>query len=126
MSFDAASLMQFLEQDGNERVGFVLKDGSTVEISNICQDPKNGFDVDGADLLRYLDDAVATWHTHPNATSNLSVGDLQSYLNYPELTHYIAGTDGVATYYVENGRVLRKDESIEAATERGAASSASL
>lgn len=109
MLCDVNLLTSFLTGE-NERVGLVLKDGTVVELENICHDPKNGFEVDAAELVKYYSDAVATWHTHPDATSNLSVGDLQSYLNYPELTHYLVGTDGVATYFVENGRVLRAED----------------
>ena len=76
---------------------------------NTCPDPRNGFQVSGDDLLRYDGQIVATWHTHPDASSNLSVGDYDSFMNWPEWRHYIAGDDGVAEYYVEDGALLRAD-----------------
>jgi proteasome lid subunit RPN8/RPN11 len=94
--------------EGNlERVGFVLKDGSIVEVANICADPENGFEVSGEDLLRYEDRIAATWHTHPNERSNLSVGDHHSFLNYPDLLHHIIGNDGVSSYEVKDQKVFK-------------------
>lgn len=101
-------LLQFLTP-GDERIGFVLKTGEIVEVANICQDPADGFEFSGADLLKYADDAEASWHTHPGLPSNLSVADHQGFLNYPDLIHYIVGEDGVAKYIVQKGRVLRDD-----------------
>jgi hypothetical protein len=100
--------MAFLSPDpqSHERVGFVLANHEVVEVDNICDDPINGFEVSGADLLKYGDQAYATWHTHPGQTSNLTFGDHTSFLNYPHLRHYIAGTDGVTSYSVANGKVI--------------------
>lgn len=89
-----------------ERVGFILPDGEVVEVKNVCEDPRNGFQVDAADLLDYALVAVATWHTHPNASKVLTVEDYTGFLNYPDLDHYIIGTDGVAKYVVKDGDVL--------------------
>lgn len=112
MSFDRNSLLFFLEGT-KERVGVVLKSLNPVELENVCRDPEEGFEVDASELLAFFDDVVATWHTHPGASCNLSVGDHQCFLNYPELRHYIVGTDGVAEYYVEDGKVLRVDDEAE-------------
>lgn len=92
-----------------ERVGFVLKNGDIVECLNICTDPEQGFDVSDADLVRYCDEAVATWHTHPGATKQLSVGDYETFRVNDELIHFIIGTDGVGAYQVEEGFVLNMD-----------------
>ena len=89
-----------------ERVGFVLPDDVLIEVPNTSNEPKDGFDVSGDDLLLYMDDAVATWHTHPNSKSNLSVGDFETFLNYAGLRHLIIGSDGITEYYVEDGEVL--------------------
>ena len=89
-----------------ERVGFILSDDTLVEVQNICDKPEGGFDVSGEDLVLHMDNAVASWHTHPNTTSNLSVGDFDSFLNYPKLRHFIIGSDGITEYYVEDGEVL--------------------
>lgn len=89
-----------------ERVGFVLTDGTVVEVENIHPDPQNSFRVAGADLREYVPKARATWHTHPGEINNLSVSDYHSFLNYPNLRHFIVGTDGVREYYVEDGDVF--------------------
>lgn len=113
MLFDPNSLKPFLTP-GPERVGFILKDLSVVEVNNICQDPENGFEVDTDDLMKYEDDIVATWHTHPGEgqTSNLSVADYLSFQNYPEWRHLIIGCDGISMFEVVNGKVLCADGSI--------------
>ena len=107
MSFDANSLLSLLSPDpaSPERVGFIVDD-QIVEVENVCHDPINGFEVKGEDLVKYGDTASATWHTHPGQTSNLTFGDHTSFLNYPRMRHYIAGTDGVSAYSVTNGRVI--------------------
>src|SRR4051812_8652969 len=90
-----------------ERCGFVLPRNKIVEVKNICHDPVNGFDISGEDLLKYAEEAVASWHTHTGVDCNLTRDDLASFLNYPTLKHYIIGSDGVACYAVEQGQVLR-------------------
>lgn len=92
-----------------ERVGFILADEKVVEVQNVCSEPKDGFDVAPEDLLLYVDDAVASWHTHPNNSSNLSVRDFETFLFYPHMRHYIVGVDGVSEFYVEDGEVLIAD-----------------
>ncbi len=94
-----------LYEGSHERCGFVLKTGEIVEVPNICIDPENGFDMRGADIVQFAPQAVATWHTHPGEDSNLSSGDFQSFLNWPELEHYIVGNDGVTKFRVEDGDV---------------------
>jgi proteasome lid subunit RPN8/RPN11 len=105
MDFDANSLL-LLNKGENERVGFVLDDNSIVELENICSDPINGFEVKGDDLLAYEDRVVATWHTHPSASSNPSIGDFQSFMAYPDWRHYILGHDGISVYRVVKGRLI--------------------
>ncbi|MBN7759788.1 hypothetical protein JYP52_01450 [Nitratireductor aquibiodomus] len=91
--------------DGPERVGFILPDGSIVEVDNVCTEPNEGFEVTADDLIKHLD-AVATWHTHPQAKSNLSTNDYYGFRNHPNWKHLIVGTDGVSMFRVEKGRVL--------------------
>lgn len=92
-----------------ERVGFVLEDGEIVECMNICDDPQNGFDVSDAELAKYCDMAVATWHTHPDGTKLLSVGDHQTFLTNDDLVHFIIAPDGVAIYIIEDGFVMNRE-----------------
>lgn len=85
-----------------ERVGFVLITGQTVEVANACAEPEKGFMVRAEDLLKYEGKIAATWHTHPQGASVLSVGDYDSFKNWPEWRHYIIGDDGVVEYYVDH------------------------
>ena len=94
-----------LYEGQNERVGFVLEDGSLVEVENIAPDPDKAFLVCAEDVIKH-EDAVATWHTHPSDTANLSAGDYETFVFFPDMLHFIVGTDGVRSYKVENGRVL--------------------
>lgn len=106
MSSDIKSkLLELLDGD-NERVGFILDDDSIIEIENICSDPTDGFEIHTDDLMKYEGHIKASWHTHPGASSNPSMGDLQSFLNYPDWVHYIIGEDGVIAYEVKNGKLL--------------------
>lgn len=98
-------LLELYEGD-KERVGFILPDGTIVEFNNICPEPTEGFEVSGEDILSIVDVAVASWHTHPQTKSNLSVGDFQTFLNYPNMRHFIIGTDGISEFYVEDNEVL--------------------
>lgn len=95
-----------LYEGSHERCGFILKTGEIVEVVNICSDPENGFDMQGADIIKFAPQASATWHTHPGDDSNLSAGDFYTFLNWPELEHYIVGNDGVTKFVVDDGDVL--------------------
>lgn len=92
-----------------ERVGFILKDGSIVEVDNIAPEPTKGFDVRAEDIIRYHEEVAATWHTHPGGSNNLSPGDADMFREWSGLTHYIIGENGVASYRVRYGRVLRDE-----------------
>jgi proteasome lid subunit RPN8/RPN11 len=93
-----------------ERVGYVLSTGRVVEVPNISGDPENAFDVSGADVRKYAIDgaAIATWHTHPGKSANLSVDDYPAFRNFPNLKHYVIGSDGVRCYVVRNGKIFHE------------------
>ncbi len=104
----------YLEGAAEERCGFVLEDGTLVEISNVHSEPTKGFRMDPFELLQHLDDPlVGTWHTHPDGDPNLSQEDYAGFLNWPHLKHYIVGTlDGeptVEAFEVVDGLVLKCD-----------------
>ena len=89
-----------------EHVGFVMSKNKVVQVENVSDSPATSFDVRGEDIIKYGDKALATWHTHPNGTSNLSAGDMETFLNWPDIPHYIIGTDGITKYIVVDGEVL--------------------
>lgn len=91
-------LRAYYTDEGAERVGFILKDDTIVEVMNIAGDPLIGFMVSGDDVMKYMDDAVATWHTHPNYTANLSGNDYTTFTNWDDYHHFIVGKDEVKCY----------------------------
>lgn len=99
-------LKEFLT-DGSERVGFVLDDGTIVEVENESPSPEDSFLVPPESLVEYEDRVIATWHTHPTGSSNLSVDDLEGFKSWPDWVHYVVGVDGVRSFRVDQGRVLQ-------------------
>ncbi len=99
-------LQDFYTSEGSERVGFVLDDGTIVEVANIAENPKEGFDVSVEDMAEHFDREIARWHTHPGGSANLSVGDYSSFLNWPRVDHIIIGKEGIRVYRVRNGQVI--------------------
>lgn len=99
-------LVEFYQDEGPERVGYVSKDGELVELTNVAPEPEVGFDVSGADILIVLDHGVATWHTHPGGSRNLSVGDYETFLTWNRFDHYIIGKDGVRRYFTQDGDLI--------------------
>lgn len=99
--------------DTEERCGLILKDGTIVEIDNIHEDPTDGFKMDPVQVLPYLEEAVGTWHTHPDTDPNLSGEDYSGFLSWPNLTHSIVGwRDGQASvqrYMIKDGLVVGCD-----------------
>lgn len=86
----------------------ILADGSIVELDNVASDPRDAFAVRPEDMLRHVDRAVATWHTHPRGSCNLTVEDWDGFRAWPQLKHWIVGLDGQACYEVtERGSILR-------------------
>ena len=91
-----------------ERCGVVVN-GEIIELVNIHPEPKEGFEIDPSDILRYITDMEAVWHTHPGASSVLSGVD-KSYMEmWPDVKHFVVGEDGITEYKVENGVVLNAD-----------------
>jgi proteasome lid subunit RPN8/RPN11 len=84
--------------DTLERCGLVLADGSCLEKTNIHSDPERGFMLRSEDMLAHMEQLVGSWHTHPKQTAALSQQDYNGFSQWPQLTHYIIGTDGVRAY----------------------------
>lgn len=89
-----------------ERGGFILRDGSLIELANISSDPVDNFEVDDFELLQHVDkDIVALWHTHPSGGSNLSPDDWRVFVDWPGIQHIIVG-DEVRFYGVKGRGVI--------------------
>ena len=92
------NLEKLYNPTGSERVGFVLEDGSIIEVANISSKPEESFMISTLDIMTFSEEATATWHTHPDAGCNLSGEDYLMIKNYPDLSHYILGNDGIICY----------------------------
>lgn len=100
-------LTPFYTNTGSERVGFLLHDGSVVEVENTHSEPEEGACIRASDLFAYEQRAKAFWHTHPGGSCNLTAQDRRAFLGYPLHIHYIVGADGVAGFAVLDGEVVR-------------------
>ena len=99
--------------DIDERCGFVLDDGSIVEIANVSETPAASFKMDPVQVLEHLDRVKETWHTHPDTDPNLSGEDHSGFLAWPDMVHSIIGRRGgevvVTRWRVEEGLVIGCD-----------------
>lgn len=95
--------------DVREKCGLVLKDESVVAVVNTHPEPENGFRIEAREMLNYEDQLLGTWHTHPKTTSVLSQDDYAGFSQWPELIHFIVGTDGVRAYRFEDGFLMEVD-----------------
>jgi proteasome lid subunit RPN8/RPN11 len=103
-------LEKFLTKDGTkERCGLILSRNRVVESENVADDPVAGFEVDPHDLVKYDGKIVGTWHTHPGKPSAFSQADYFGFAQWPDLKHWIVGTDGVRCYAIEDGIVVNAD-----------------
>ena len=90
-----------------ERCGIITAQGEIVECQNLAEDPRDAFRFREEDLKG----AIATWHTHPSTTGNLSVKDYIFFKSWPNYTHFTISSDGVWCYIMdEQLRVIQVDE----------------
>ncbi|URG13841.1 hypothetical protein [Acinetobacter phage vB_AbaS_TCUP2199] len=94
----------------SERCGFILKDGTQIEVPNIHKEPSNFFAMDPAEIEKYKDQIAYFWHSHVDDNINLSLDDYLSFLAYPDHRHRIYNSrDEYAEYYVRRDFVLREE-----------------
>lgn len=106
MSVPNSELRSYYQPEGPERCGFVMDRFGVFEAENVADDPINGFEVSADVVAENIDHITATWHTHPGQSSNLSMGDRETFLNWSTVSHYIVGREGITRYYVEDGELL--------------------
>ena len=80
--------------------------GAVQETENGSDDPENRFEFALADL----DGALATWHSHPSGSSNLSIDDYRFFQSWPNISHFIISSHEVWCYEVREGLVYLADE----------------
>lgn len=92
----------FYTSEGIERCGFIDFDNKAIEVSNVSPEPEQGYMMRGEDVITFTEThrCWATWHTHPGRdyTANLSVDDYECFKAWPNLIHFIVGSDGVRCY----------------------------
>lgn len=94
-----------------ERCGFILKDGSVVELENTHPQRSHAFSISDSDFEKYEGRIATVWHTHPDSNVNLSVADYRAFLTKPEVLHMIIGEQHTALFYVEDQTVLIRSHS---------------
>ena len=77
-----------------ELCGVITPEGEIVEKPNLSSEPENRFEF----ALEDLEGAVATWHTHPSGSANLSIDDYRFFQSWPNQTHFIISHDEVRCY----------------------------
>ena len=92
--------------DTKERVGLVLADGSVIELENVALNPEREFEASPADMVKHDGNTIATWHTHTSGPPRLSVNDVDGFLMWPHLQHWIVTPEGITGFKVENGAVF--------------------
>ena len=90
----------------------INSNGEIIELTNQCDIPEEGFILSPEDILEHFlgIGTVASWHTHPGDTNVLSVGDFEAFTNYPDIDHYVIGSNGVQKYQVSESGALLKCE----------------
>ncbi len=92
-----------------ERCGYMDLCNHIVELENIHEDKRNGFEV-----ASIPPEAVALWHTHPSGCPNLSIEDYHLFCSLPNLLHVIVGKNEVAYYFVDtDSSLIRKENTSE-------------
>ena len=92
-----------------ERCGFILKDGSVVEVENESATPSGTFQISESVIEQTgLENIAIFWHSHPSGDVNLSLDDYFNFLQYPDHKHHIYNETGFAEYYVRRGFVMRE------------------
>ena len=96
-----------LYREGEERIGVILFDGTIIECENISHDKAHSAALSAENLVMFETLAAATWHTHPEASCNLSLDDYDAFLLWPQWRHWIIGNDGAACYEAVDEEVIR-------------------
>lgn len=100
-----AKFLAMLDPEGPERCGVLLACGTIAEMPNLHPSPMEGFAFDAAVLGS--PEIVATWHTHPRTSPNLSREDYHMFKQYPHLGHFIISPLGVWLFVSKDDILLR-------------------
>ena len=101
-------LLEFQTDDpeGKERCGLILDGDRIIELENVAEDPVKDFSTRPEDVAQYIDEAWATWHTHPGGDSQLTNEDYHTFAAFKDFNHFIVGADKVSRYVEKDGAIL--------------------
>lgn len=101
------SLFNLFDPNGDELCGVIYEDGTVVSLPNIHPNPRDNF----AMSVEPLQDpkVIATWHTHPRTSANLSVEDYRAFVQFPRLRHYVVAATEIWCYRMA-GDILVLDD----------------
>jgi len=82
-----------------EACGFVMRNGSIIDIRNVAENPYDSFTMDLWQISRQVDVSKigAIWHTHPNGDIRPSRPDLEA-IRLCEWGYIIVSSDEIAWY----------------------------
>ena len=100
-------LFNLFDPQGDEVCGIIMKDGTVKVLPNIHPNPRDNFAMSTEPLED--PDVVATWHTHPRTSPNLSVEDYRAFKAFPQLRHYVVAATEIWCYRMA-GDILVLDD----------------
>ena len=88
--------------------GYITDKNEVIKCKNTHPNKENNFMFSCEDLDKLEDEStIATFHTHPKKSANLSKEDYNSFLNWEKLLHFIIGQDKINCYKVsERGTII--------------------
>jgi proteasome lid subunit RPN8/RPN11 len=91
-----------------EVCGFIMRDGSIIEIRNVAENPYDTFAMDLRQIRRRVDvtKIAAIWHTHPGGDIRPSQADMTA-IRLCEWDYVIVTLDEVALYEAQE-RLLER------------------
>jgi proteasome lid subunit RPN8/RPN11 len=100
-------LFNLVDPNGEELCGVIMRDGTIKVLENVHPEPRDNFAMDATTLGD--PEVVATWHTHPRSSPNLTVADFRAFRQFPRLRHYIVGLSEIWCYRMQ-GDILVLDD----------------
>lgn len=80
--------------------------GEIQEVPNLAEHPEDQFVFPEG----VLDDAYATWHTHPLTSANLSIADFHFFKSWSNQLHFIISNNEVRCYIDIQDNLIVIDE----------------
>ena len=89
-----------------EVCGFIMRDGSIIEIRNVAENPYDTFTMDLRQIGRKVDveNIAAIWHTHPGGDIRPSKADLNA-IKLCKWDYVIVTTDEIALYEAQESGI---------------------